>query len=117
MDVTIDILFRHLVFGTGLSLDPQSISSRIVRLDDTKSEAQKKVFVAHSDSWEAMGTKVFPVRRSPTGILDNAEKLIQHAMVVMRESFKLSSPIIVIYYIVSAYEEARTASVVVLLTQ
>jgi len=83
MDVTNDILFGRLVFGTGFGPDSQSISSRIVRLDDAKSEAQE-VFVAHSDSWEAMGKKVLRVRRSPSTVFDNAEKLIQHTMVVER---------------------------------
>ncbi|CAG7562137.1 unnamed protein product [Fusarium equiseti] len=83
MDLTTDVLFGRLVFDTGLGPDSQSPSSRIVRLDDAKSEAQE-VFVAHSDSWEAMGTKVLRVRRSPSTIFDNAEKLVQHATVVGR---------------------------------
>ncbi|KAH7185879.1 uncharacterized protein B0J16DRAFT_320647 [Fusarium flagelliforme] len=83
MDLTTDVLLARLVFGTGPGRYDEPISSRVLRLHDAKSEAQE-VFVAHSDSWEAMGTKVLRVRRSPTTIFDNAEKLIQHSMVVER---------------------------------
>ncbi|KAI1069262.1 hypothetical protein LB507_008816, partial [Fusarium sp. FIESC RH6] len=83
MDVTNDILLARLVFGTGLGPNDEPFTSRIVRLEDAKSEAQE-VFFAHSDSWEAMGMKVLRVRRSTSTVFDNAEKLVQHATVVER---------------------------------
>lgn len=67
MDPINDPLFARLVFGEGTGPDDEQINSRIVRLEDAKSGAQE-VFVAHSDSWEAMGTKVLP---SPTLALNN----------------------------------------------
>ena len=83
MDVTNDILLARLVFGTGLGPNDEPFTSRIVRLNDVNSEAQE-VFFAHSDLWEAMGTKVLRVRRSPSAVFDNAEKLIQHTTVIER---------------------------------
>ena len=111
MDVTNDILVARLVFGTGLGRNDEPFTSRIVRLDDAKSEAQE-VFFAHSDYWEAMGMKVLRVRRSTSTVFDNAEKLVQHATVVEHAL----SPIVVIYYIASSYKEAPTSSLSVLLT-